>query len=223
MKELEVTSLYDLNETIAGEYMKTAEYPWQLLANLYYCIVDLGKNLSPELFDEVSEKVWIAKSAQVAPTAIIEAPCIIDESAEIRHAAYIRGTAIIGKYAVVGNSCEIKNSILFNWVQVPHFNYIGDSILGCKAHLGAGAVTSNVKADGTLVNIKAGKIFESGLKKLGAMLGDNVEVGCNAVLNPGTVVGRNTIVYPMSMVRGYVPADSIYKKQGDIANRISAH
>jgi len=223
MKQLTIPELYDLKETIAGEYMSSAEYPWQLLSNLYYCVVEIGKSLSKDDFEEVSEYVWIAKSATVAPTAIIEGPCVIDESAEIRHAAFIRGTAIIGKFAVVGNSTEIKNSILFNWVQAPHFNYVGDSILGCKAHLGAGAITSNVKADGTLINVKAGQIFETGLKKVGAMIGDNVEVGCNTVLNPGTVVGRNTIIYPMSMVRGYVPAESVYKKQGEIADRISAH
>ena len=223
MKQLKVTQLYDLNETIAAEYMGSHEYPWQLMGNLYYCITDLGKALPKENFEEVKENVWIAKSARVADTAVIEGPCIIDESAEVRHAAFIRGTVIVGKFAVVGNSTEIKNSILFNWVQVPHFNYVGDSILGCKAHLGAGAITSNVKSDGTLVNVKALRVFETGLKKLGAMIGDNVEVGCNSVLNPGTVVGRNTIIYPMSMVRGYVPADSVYKRQGEIADRISAH
>ncbi|MCL2718686.1 MAG: UDP-N-acetylglucosamine pyrophosphorylase [Lachnospiraceae bacterium] len=223
MKQLMIPQLYNISETIASDYMKIFEYPWQLLPHIGEYTRKIGKALDPAIFDEVDECVWIAKSAEVAKTAMIEGPCIIDESAEIRHCVYIRGNAIVGKFAVVGNSTEIKNSLLFNWVQVPHYNYIGDSILGWKAHFGAGAITSNVKADGTLVNIKAGKIIESGLKKVGAMIGDNVEVGCNTVLNPGTVIGRNSVIYPMSMVRGYVPADSIYKKQGEIADRIMAH
>ncbi|MCL2052746.1 MAG: UDP-N-acetylglucosamine pyrophosphorylase [Lachnospiraceae bacterium] len=223
MKQLKIPQLYNLNETILSEYIKTYEYPWQVLPHIGEYIIKVGATLSPDVFDHVGQFIWIAKSANVAPSALIDGPCIIDESAEIRHSAFIRGNAMIGKFAVVGNSTEIKNAILFNWVQVPHYNYVGDSILGHKAHLGAGAITSNVKADGTLVNIKAEKVIESGLKKVGAMVGDNVEVGCNSVLNPGTVIGRNSVVYPMSMVRGFVPADSIYKKQGEIAGRIMAH
>ena len=183
-------------------------------------IVELGGTLPADKYEKRGDKIWIAKSATVAPTASINGPCIIDEEAEIRHCAFIRGNAIVGKGAVVGNSTELKNVILFNKVQVPHYNYVGDSILGYKSHMGAGSITSNVKSDKTLVVVKSpyGNI-ETGLKKMGAMLGDNVEVGCNSVLNPGTVIGRNANVYPTSMVRGYVEADSIYKKQGEIAKK----
>ncbi|MDO4305038.1 MAG: UDP-N-acetylglucosamine pyrophosphorylase, partial [Bacillota bacterium] len=183
-------------------------------------ITELGQSLPKDKYTQVKENVWIAKSATVAPTACINGPAIIDEEAEVRHCAFIRGNAIVGKGAVVGNSTELKNVILFNKVQVPHYNYVGDSILGFKSHMGAGSITSNVKSDKTLVVVKSGgDRIKTGLKKFGAMLGDYVEVGCNSVLNPGTVIGRNTNVYPTSMVRGCIPADSIYKKKGEIADK----
>ena len=196
-------------------------YPWEVLPEIKDFILKLGNTLSADLYEKKGENIWIAKSAKVAPTACINGPCIIDEDAEVRHCAFIRGNAIVGKGAVVGNSTELKNVVLFNKVQVPHYNYVGDSILGYKAHMGAGSITSNVKSDKTLVVIKTkdqGEIA-TGIKKVGAMLGDEVEVGCNSVLNPGTVVGRMTNIYPTSCVRGYIPAGSIYKKQGDIAGK----
>ena len=184
-------------------------------------IIELGKTLSIDKYEKRDENIWIAKSAIIAPTACINGPCIIDEEAEIRHCAFIRGNAIVGKGAVVGNSTELKNVILFNKVQVPHYNYVGDSILGYKSHMGAGSITSNVKSDKTLVVVKSpyGNI-ETGLKKMGAMLGDNVEVGCNSVLNPGTIIGRSSNIYPISMVRGYIEANSIYKNQDEITAKI---
>ena len=213
MKEFTTENLYNLEETIAAELFEGAEYPWELLPKISSFIVELGKKLPEEKFTRVKENVWIAKSAKVAPSANINGPAIIDEEAEIRHCAFIRGNAIVGKGAVVGNSTELKNVVLFNKVQVPHYNYVGDSILGFKSHMGAGSITSNVKSDKTLVVVKNGEEkLETGLKKFGAMLGDNVEVGCNSVLNPGTVVGRNSNIYPTSMVRGCIPAGSIYKK-----------
>lgn len=220
MKELTVKELFDLNETIAGEVFEGVEYPWEVLPKIGEFIVKLGNTLSEEEYDKVGENIWIAKSAKVAPTAYINGPAIIGKEAEVRHCAFIRGNALVGEGAVVGNSTELKNVILFNKVQVPHYNYVGDSILGYKAHMGAGSITSNVKSDKTLATISTpeGKI-ETGLKKCGAMLGDNVEIGCGSVLNPGTVVGRCTNVYPLSMVRGYVPAGSIYKKQGEVAEK----
>lgn len=220
IEQLTVKELYDLNETIAAKLFEGAVYPWELLSKIGAFIVELGNTLPEEKFEKRGENIWIAKSASVAPTACINGPCIIDEEAEVRHCAFIRGNAIVGKGAVVGNSTELKNVVLFNKVQVPHYNYVGDSILGFKAHMGAGAITSNVKSDKTLVVVKSsyGDI-ETGLKKMGAMLGDNVEVGCNSVLNPGTVIGRSSNVYPTSMVRGFVEANSIYKKQGEIAAR----
>lgn len=218
MEQLQIKNLYDLKETIAAPLFDGAVYPWELLPKIGAYIMELGNSLPAEAFEKRGENIWIAKSAKVAPTACINGPCIIDEEAEVRHCAFIRGNAIVGKGAVVGNSTELKNVILFNKVQVPHYNYVGDSILGYKAHMGAGSITSNVKSDKTLVVVKSayGDI-ETGLKKMGAMLGDNVEVGCNSVLNPGTVIGRNSNIYPVSMVRGYVEAGSIYKKQGEIA------
>ena len=218
MEHLQIKNLYNLEETIAVSLFDGAVYPWELLPKIGTYIVELGKTLPADKYERRGENIWIAKSATVAPTACVNGPCIIDEDAEIRHCAYIRGNAIVGKGAVVGNSTELKNVILFNKVQVPHYNYVGDSILGYKSHMGAGSITSNVKSDKTLVVVKSpqGNI-ETGLKKMGAMLGDNVEVGCNSVLNPGTVIGRNSNIYPTSMVRGYVAADSIYKKQGEIA------
>ncbi|MDE7028389.1 MAG: UDP-N-acetylglucosamine pyrophosphorylase [Lachnospiraceae bacterium] len=221
MEHLQIRSLYNLAETIAAPLFDGAVYPWELLPKISAFIIKLGSTLPDETYERRGEDIWVAKSAKVAPTAYINGPCIIDEEAEIRHCAFIRGNAIVGKGAVVGNSTELKNVILFNKVQVPHYNYVGDSILGYKAHMGAGSITSNVKSDKTLVVVKSpyGNI-ETGLKKMGAMLGDNVEVGCNSVLNPGTVIGRDSNIYPTSMVRGYVEAGSIYKKQGEIAAKV---
>ena len=209
--------LYDLNETIAAPLFEGAVYPWELLPKISDFIKKLGASLPTDQYTQIKENVWVSNSATIAPTAYIGGPAIIDDEAEIRHCAFIRGNAIVGKGAVVGNSTELKNVILFNKVQVPHYNYVGDSILGFKAHMGAGSITSNVKSDKTLVTVKDGEEgIETGLKKFGAMLGDHVEVGCNSVLNPGTVIGRNTNVYPTSMVRGCIPAGSIYKKRGEI-------
>lgn len=220
MEQLKIKNLYDLEQTIAADLLKTAEYPWELLPKISAFIKQLGATLPKEKFEEVEENVWIAKTAKVAKTAFIAGPCIIDEEAEIRHCAFIRGNAIVGKGAVVGNSTELKNVILFNKVQVPHYNYVGDSILGYRSHMGAGSITSNVKSDKKLVIVKCnGAEIETGLKKFGAMLGDNVEVGCGSVLNPGTVIGRETNIYPLSSVRGYVAANSIYKKKGDIVEK----
>lgn len=220
MEQLQIKNLYNLEETIAAPLFDGAVYPWELLPKIGAYIVELGNSLPEDKYEKRSENIWIAKSAKVAPTACLNGPCIIDEDAEIRHCAFIRGNAIVGKGAVVGNSTELKNVILFNKVQVPHYNYVGDSILGYKAHMGAGSITSNVKSDKTLVVVRAGEErFETGLKKFGAMLGDNVEIGCNSVLNPGTVIGRQTNVYPTSMVRGFIPAGSIYKKQGEVVQK----
>ena len=215
-----VSELYDLSQTLAAELLEGITYPWEALPKIHDFIISLGEKLPKEIFEERGEHIWIAKSAKVAPTACLNGPLIVDEEAEIRHCAFVRGSAIVGKGAVVGNSTELKNVILFNKVQVPHYNYVGDSILGFKAHMGAGSITSNVKSDKTLVVVKGvGISVETGLKKMGAMLGDYVEVGCNSVLNPGTVVGRNTNIYPTSMVRGVIPADSIYKKASEIAEK----
>ena len=222
MEQMKVKELYNLNETIAATLFDEDCYPWELLPKIADFIVELGNTLSEDKFEKRGDNIWIAKSATVAPTACINGPCIIDEEAEIRHCAFIRGNAIVGKGAVVGNSTELKNVILFNKVQVPHYNYVGDSILGYKSHMGAGSITSNVKSDKTLVVVKSSEgNIETGLKKMGAMLGDNVEVGCNSVLNPGTVIGRNSNIYPTSMVRGFVEANSIYKKQGEIAQKVN--
>lgn len=219
-KELTVKALYDLNETIAKDLFEGVTYPWEVLAKISEFILELGATLSEEEYEMCGENVWIAKSARVAPTAYINGPAIIGKDAEIRHCAFIRGNAIVGEGAVVGNSTELKNVVLFNKVQVPHYNYVGDSILGYKSHMGAGSITSNVKSDKTLVTVKtADGVIETGRKKFGAMLGDHVEVGCGSVLNPGSVIGRNTNIYPLSSVRGYVPAGSIYKKQGEIARK----
>lgn len=220
MEELKVKKLYNLEETIAAKLFETVEYPWEALPAIKSFIVKLGNTLPEDLFEKKGEDIWVAKSAKVAPTACLSGPLIIDEEAEVRHCAFIRGSAIIGKGAVVGNSTELKNVILFNKVQVPHYNYVGDSILGFKAHMGAGSITSNVKSDKTLIVVKSPEEkIETGLKKFGAMLGDNVEVGCNSVLNPGTVIGRNSNIYPTSMVRGFVPANSIYKCKTEIAEK----
>lgn len=220
MENAKITNLYDLNETIAKEIFEKLTYPWEALAKISGFIRELGPTLDPEKFEQRGEDIWVAKSASVAPTAFLNGPLIIDEDAEIRHCAFIRGSAIVGKGSVVGNSTELKNVIIFNSVQVPHYNYVGDSILGYKSHMGAGSITSNVKSDKTLVAVKdKDEEIETGLKKFGAMLGDYVEVGCNSVLNPGTVIGRNSNVYPLSMVRGVVPADSIYKNKNEIVEK----
>ncbi len=217
MKEAKITELYDLKETIAAKLFEGAEYPWELLPKIHDFIIELGKSLPGDIYEERGENIWVAKSAKVAPTACLNGPLIIDEEAEVRHCAFVRGNAIVGKGAVVGNSTELKNVILFNKVQVPHYNYVGDSILGFKSHMGAGSITSNVKSDKTLVVVKSGEErIETGLKKMGAMLGDHVEVGCNSVLNPGTVIGRNSNVYPTSCVRGVIPADHIFKGPGKV-------
>lgn len=220
MEYLKIENLYNLEETIAAELFQDAVYPWELLPKIGAFIQKLGESLPEDRYEKRGENVWIAKSAKVYPTAYINGPAIIDEEAEVRHCAFIRGNAIVGKGAVVGNSTELKNVILFNKVQVPHYNYVGDSILGYKAHMGAGSITSNVKSDKTLVVVKTEEGgIETGLKKFGAMLGDNVEVGCNSVLNPGSVIGRETNIYPLSRVRGYVPAKSIFKAPGNIVEK----
>ena len=219
MESAKITNLYDLTQTMAMPLLERKEYPWEALSEIKGFIIEMGKRLDPEIYEERGENIWVAKSAKVAPTACLNGPLIIDEEAEIRHCAFIRGSAIVGKNCVVGNSTELKNVILFNNVQVPHYNYVGDSILGYKSHMGAGSITSNVKSDKTLVVVKdkeADEEIETGLKKFGAMLGDYVEVGCNSVLNPGTVLGRHTNIYPTSCVRGVIPANSIFKKDGQV-------
>ena len=217
MKKLSVKELFALDNTIAKPLLEKITYPWEALPLIKDFILELGKNLPESEYYSPSDGVWIAKSASVAPSAVINAPCIVGKEAEIRHCAFIRGSAIVGNGAVVGNSCELKNCILFDKVQVPHFNYVGDSILGFKSHIGAGAITSNIKSDKTGVSV----IFENqkiptGLRKMGAILGDEVEVGCNSVLNPGTIIGKNSNVYPLSSVRGYVPQKHIFKSQSSV-------
>ena len=220
MKECEIKNLYNLNETIAKDIFEGCIYPWEVLPKIKDFIITIGESLNKEEYEKIGENIWIAKSAKIAPTAYINGPAIIGENAEIRHCAFIRGKAIVGEGAVVGNSTELKNVILFNKVQVPHYNYVGDSILGYKSHMGAGSITSNVKSDKKLVIVKNGKeTIETGLKKFGAMLGDNVEVGCGSVLNPGTVIGSNTNIYPLSSVRGVVPKNSIYKNRNEIVEK----
>ncbi|MDD3221640.1 MAG: UDP-N-acetylglucosamine pyrophosphorylase [Clostridia bacterium] len=220
MEELMIKNLYNLEETIAADLFEGLTYPWEALPKIGEFILKLGATLPKDEYEQVEEDVWIAKSAKVFPSAYIHGPAIIGKEAEVRHCAFIRGNAIVGEGAVVGNSTELKNVVLFNKVQVPHYNYVGDSILGYKSHMGAGSITSNVKADKMLVKVKAGKEnIETGLKKFGAMLGDNVEVGCNAVLNPGTVIGRESNVYPTSMVRGFLPKQSIFKNTREIISK----
>ena len=213
----EIKELLDLDKTIAAKLFEGKTYPWEALDGIKSFILELGETLSADEYDHPEEGVWIAKDAKIFPSAYIGAPCIIDHSAEVRHCAFIRGSAIVGKNAVVGNSTELKNVVLFDNVQVPHYNYVGDSILGYTAHMGAGSITSNVKSDKTLVTVHIPDApIETGRKKFGAILGDNVEVGCNSVLNPGTVVGRCSNIYPVSCVRGVVPANSIYKAKDNI-------
>ncbi len=219
---LMIKNLFDLSQTIAADIFEGKTYPWEVLGEIKTFILELGASLPKDIYEEREEHVWIAKSAKVYPTATILAPCIIGEETEVRPGAFIRGNAIVGNKCVVGNSTELKNVILFNNVQVPHYNYVGDSVLGYKSHMGAGAVTSNVKSDKTLVVVKnKDEHIETGLKKFGAMLGDNVEVGCNSVLNPGTVIGRFSNVYPRSSVRGFVPSNHIYKDPEHIVEKYS--
>ena len=214
---LTISDLYDLSHTAAADYLKGFTYPWEALAGISDLILALGQSLSPEEYDLAGENVWVAKDATVFPSAYLHGPCIIGHGTEVRQCAFIRGSALVGDNCVVGNSTELKNVILFDNVQVPHYNYVGDSILGYKAHMGAGSITSNVKSDKLPVVIKDGRSqIETGRKKVGAMLGDRVEVGCNSVLNPGTVLGRDTNVYPTSCVRGVVPPGSIWKNSGEV-------
>ena len=216
-----IDELLDLSHTIAAPLFEGRTYPWEVLGGIKAFILALGPTLPEDEYDEVSEGVWIARDAAVFPSAHIGAPCIIDHGAEVRHCAFIRGSAIVGKNCVVGNSVELKNALLFDGVQTPHYNYVGDSVLGYKSHMGAGSITSNVKSDKTLVVVKnGGERMETGLKKFGAILGDFVEVGCNSVLNPGCVIGRRSSVYPTSSVRGVVPQDSIFKAPGDVVKRV---
>ena len=218
MMECSVGALFDLSHTLAAPLLEKLTYPWEALAHIGEFIVSLGKTLPADEYEHTDEFVWIARTAKVAPSASITGPCIIGAGTEVRHCAFIRGNALVGCDAVVGNSTELKNVILFDRVQVPHYNYVGDSILGYRAHMGAGSITSNVKSDKTLVCVATDNgRMETGLKKFGAILGDNVEVGCGSVLNPGSVIGRGSNIYPLSMVRGYVPSGVIYKRQGEVA------
>lgn len=223
MEACKISNMYTLSETIAAGLFEGAEYPWEVLPKIHDFILELGKSLPVDKFEKRGEDIWIAKSATVAPTACLNGPLIVDEDAEIRHCAFVRGNAIVGKGAVVGNSTELKNVVLFNKVQVPHYNYVGDSVLGFKSHMGAGSITSNVKSDKTLVVVKSvDEKIETGLKKMGAMLADHVEVGCNSVLNPGTVIGRNSNIYPTSCVRGCIPENSIYKNEKEIVEKATS-
>ncbi len=222
MANIKIKELYDLSHTVANDYLEKFTYPWEALGGISDLICKIGAELDPELYEKRGEDVWVSKSAKVAPTAYIGGPCIIGHNTEVRHCAFIRGSALVGEGCVVGNSTELKNVILFDSVQVPHYNYVGDSILGYKSHMGAGSITSNVKSDKTLVVIKTqdkSEAFPTERKKVGAMLGDFVEVGCGSVLNPGTVIGRESSVYPLSSVRGIVPEGSIYKANGNIVKR----
>lgn len=220
LEKLRINEVLDLSHTIAAAIFDGLTYPWEALPKISEFILALGKNLSPDEYEKRGEDIWVAKTAKVAQTAYLHGPLIICDGAEIRHCAFIRGSAIVGRGSVVGNSTELKNCIIFDSAQVPHYNYIGDSILGYKSHLGAGSITSNLKSDRSLVTLPVdGERYATGLKKFGAIVGDGVEVGCNSVLNPGTVVCRNSTVYPLSMVRGIIPANTIYKKQGELAEK----
>lgn len=215
-------NLLDYNETIAKPLFERVTYPWEALENLSEFILELGATLPEDKYNKIGDDIWVAKTATIFPTAYLHGPLIICDNAEVRHCAFIRGTAIVGENCVVGNSTELKGSILFNYVQTPHYNYIGDSVLGYKAHTGAGVITSNLKSDKSMVTVLfEGDKLDTNRKKFGAIVGDNTEVGCNSVLNPGTVLGRNTTVYPLSMVRGYVPENSIYKKLGEVCEKIT--
>ncbi|MBQ4568963.1 MAG: UDP-N-acetylglucosamine pyrophosphorylase [Ruminococcus sp.] len=220
MNELKSVNLFDFERTIAKDLFESKEYPWELLPLISDYIKKLGPTLPADKFDNIGENIWVAKSAKIAPSAYLCGPLIIDEEAEVRHCAFIRGNAIVGKGAVVGNSTELKNCILFDCVQAPHYNYVGDSIYGYKAHTGAGVIASNLKADKSLVTVNfRGEKVQTGVKKFGAMVGDFGDIGCNTVMNPGSVIGRGTNVYPLSFVRGYVEANSIYKKQGEVVEK----
>ncbi len=218
---ISVSELLDLDKTIAKDLFNNRQYVWDVLPALKSYILTLGASLDSEIYEKRGEDIWIAKSARIFPSAYVDGPCIIDEYAEVRHCAFIRGSVIVGKKCVVGNSTELKNALLFDEVQVPHYNYVGDSVLGYKSHMGAGAITSNVKADRSVATLRVSdQIYDTGLKKFGAIMGDYVEVGCNSVLNPATIIGRKASIYPLSMVRGYVSANSIYKNQNDITRKI---
>lgn len=220
MNNAKIENLYTLEETIAKDYLSRFTYPWEALKGIADFIREIGPTLDPEIYEKRGEDIWVAKNATLFPSAYLNGPLIIDEGAEIRHCAFIRGSAIVGKGSVVGNSTELKNVIIFNHVQVPHYNYVGDSILGYRSHMGAGSITSNVKSDKTLVVVKdtydTKEEIETGLKKFGAMLGDYVEVGCNSVLNPGTIIGRNSNIYPLSRVRGVIPSNSVFKDKDNV-------
>lgn len=221
MENCKINNLFSLDESIAKDLLIKYTYPWEVLPHISEFILELGKKLPKDEYKKIGEDVWIHKSAKVFESAYIHGPAIICKDAEIRHCAFIRGNAIVGEGAVIGNSTELKNVIIFNKCEVPHYNYVGDSILGYKAHMGAGSITSNIKSDRKLVVIKDGdEKIETGLKKIGAMLGDNVEVGCGSVLNPGTIIGKNTNIYPLSSVRGVIPENSIYKKKNEIVEKI---
>ena len=221
MENCKINNLFSLDESIAKDLLIKYTYPWEVLPHISEFILELGKKLPKDEYKKIGEDVWIHKSAKVFESAYIHGPAIICKDAEVRHCAFIRGNAIVGEGAVIGNSTELKNVIIFNKCEVPHYNYVGDSILGYKAHMGAGSITSNIKSDRKLVVIKDGdEKIETGLKKIGAMLGDNVEVGCGSVLNPGTIIGKNTIIYPLSSVRGVIPENSIYKKKNEIVEKI---
>lgn len=220
MENIKITELFDLKRTIAADYLRSFTYPFEALKGISELIMRIGESLDTNVYEKRGDYIWVAKSARVAPTAFLGGPCIIGEDTEVRHCAFIRGSALVGNGCVVGNSVELKNVIIFDDVQVPHYNYVGDSILGYHSHMGAGSITSNVKADKTNVVIKSETdSIETGLIKVGAFLGDYAEIGCNSVLNPGTVIGRHSNVYPLSMVRGVVPANSIYKKKGEVVGK----
>lgn len=219
--ELQVNNLFDLTQTQAAPWLETLQYPWEILPKIKTMILELGAKLPKTEYEQIAETIWVAKDALVAPSAALNGPLIIGHETEVRHCAFIRGSVLIGQGCVVGNSTELKNVLLMNQVQVPHYNYVGDSVLGFKAHMGAGSITSNVKSDKSLVTVRFGEEkLETGLKKFGAVLGDKVEIGCNSVLNPGSIIGRSSHVYPLSMVRGVVPANSIYKTAGEIVTRV---
>ena len=222
MDGVRINDLYTLEESLAGEWLSGFEYPWEALKEIGYIIKKLARHLDLDIYEKKGDEIWIARSARIWPTVSVTGPCIIGENTEVRQCAFIRGNALVGNDCVVGNSTELKNVILFNHVQVPHYNYVGDSILGSYAHMGAGSITSNVKSDKQNVVVKDyinNEKIETGLKKFGAMIGDHVEVGCNSVLNPGTVIGKNTIIYPVSSVRGVIRGDSIFKSQDQIVEK----
>lgn len=223
MTSIKSWELFDLNQSLAGDLLNQVEWPWEALSGISQLILRLGPMLPGSDYDQIGEAIWVARDCQIAASACLNGPLIIGHETEIRHCAYIRGSALIGDSVIVGNSTELKNVILFNAVQVPHYNYVGDSILGCRAHMGAGAITSNVKGDRSLISLNLGdERIPTGLRKFGALIGDFVEIGCNSVLNPGSIIGRNSQVYPLTMVRGFVPANSICKQNGDLVAKITA-